>query len=373
MRGAVVAALTVGCAAGCADPGEPFQQRLNLSQPMTGQQRINGPGYEMTLGRDIDNTRLELPTSFRIADAYEVLASGMCPTEGLAGIAIYPGVIASGEVPATSSIRVTQQGAAIVQLAIDFEVDYQCGGSQTLAGTTTYTFFTSNRIVRHDEITSSSTTTLSRPVPQPCGCANFDANYFFTSFWSFNSDRLLDLEGDEVATGNALQRGCTRFGEHLLGVEWLQSGPTRVVRPSGFPVSVYDFAAGVQTLPARSASVTSSINIGFNIADDRRCLDAHANLVRNPIIVDGMQIFAEERSGLYIDTRVHTGGQFELRAEDGDVPPFGIILDLGTAKYARVSRSQGAYAVQQVPDQNTYLFYFDDGLGMNDSILIEPY
>lgn len=364
MRRAVVAALTVGFA-GCADPAQPFQQRLYVNQPATGQYRLNGPGYEMTFGRSLMG--LQLPTSFRIGDADEAFAQGgACANEGLAGISVYPATRAIGGGMGESTLRITQEGPAVVQIAIDFDVPYTCDGtSQHLIGTTTYTYFPSSRIVRHDAISQSSTAMLSSSIG--CGCSNFSSDFFFTSYWTFATERFVNVSGVPVTSGPA-PRVCARVGNNLLALAW-SDGSTRIANNPD-PAAVYDFAVS-QMLPRSEASITSAVSIGYNLTE-AECADAHANLADPQLIVDGAPILTDEH-GIFVDARVHSGGQFEIRAEDGDVPPFAIILDIGGATHARVSRSEGAYAIQAVPNSTALLFYFDDGLGMSDSILITPY
>lgn len=353
--------LTVGFA-GCADPGPFFDQRMFLSNSM-GHYRINAPGYEVAFPDDLANT-MQLPTSLRIANQDDALASGTCANESLAGIAVFPAATAAGNGPGTSTLTVPAQGVAMIHVAVEYDVPYNCGGSQQhLRGRTGYTFFPSGRIVRHDRATATDVALSSNLA---CGCHTGAATeWFFTSYWAFNAPRLVGLDGQPVVGADNPQV-CADVGSHVVALAW-SPGTTRVAGP-GNNASVYDFqvSAGLAT---GEHEVTSAIQIGYE-QSEANCADVHRGLADQPLIVDGMTVETNE-DGIYIDPGVHMS-QFEISAQAADVPPFAIVLNFGSLQHASVSRSPGSYAVQQTAD-GKHLFWFDDGLARYDTITIEPY
>jgi hypothetical protein len=371
MRGAFTAVVALAIA-GCADPGDFYLQRVYITNPRTSQIQVHGPGYEMTFQQR--DTRL--PESLRIASAVEALdGTAQCPQESLAGIAVFPATHVAGNVTddaISSSIEVVESGAGVVSVAVTYEVPYSCMGAQSVRGTTTYTFYSSNRIVRHDRVSATMNDLVGTTG---CACNGGTANmWFFTSYWAFNTPRLVDRAAVPFTDGRAARETCAQVGNHLIAHAWSE-GRTRTAL-ANHNATVYDFDTD-GTLNADTYEVTSAIQIGFG-DDDRnipvpesKCNELHQGLIDVPLTVDGTRIETNEH-GFYVDPNVHTGGTFELLADDGDIPPFGVVLDIGSSRHVRVARSEGSYSVQPASGGG-YLIWFDDGLADNTSIAITPY
>ncbi len=370
MRGALCAVVALGFA-GCADPGEFYQQRIYISNPRTSQIRVNGPGYEMTF----QQRDTKLPESLVISNSVEALdGTAQCPFESLAGIALFPATHVAGNVvndAITSTIEVGETGAGVVSVVVTYAMPYSCMGTQTVSGTTTYTFYPSSRIVRHDSV-SPTATELVGTANCSCGGAT-SPNWYFTSYWAFNTPRLVDRAGAPTG-GGAAPATCAQVGRHLIAHAW-SPGATRTALPND-NATVFDFDTDDRLSPG-TYDVTSAIQVGYGSDEldttypESMCNELHGGLRDVPLTVDGRRIDTNEH-GFYVDPNVHTGGTFELLADDGDIPPFGVVLDIGSSRHVRVSRSDGSYSVQPARGGG-YLFWFDDSLADNESISITPY
>ncbi len=364
------AIVTLGFA-GCADPAF-YLQRVYTSEPRPGALRINAPGYQM----DFPAEGIRLPSSFMLSDSGEVLAPGACPFESLVGIALYPGTIISADMTiegATSDAIVTEQGTGVVQVSVPFRVPHLCPSMTVpgyVIGTSTFTFFPSSRIARRDSVAATNMPPMTNPG---CGCAPTNTDPFvFTSYWKFNTD-MGDVIGTNdtpiLADGADAPASCAAFGEDLIALRWTPAAAnsTRISDPLMMdPAVVYDLFRG-SSIDATVREVSSSLQVGFK---QTRCADVHQGLVHPPITIADREI-SINADGIYEDLDRHDG-PFEILANDGNLAPFAVRLDIGNAKHVRVSRSEGSYSVQ--PSENGgYLFWFDDGMFDTETITIEPY
>jgi hypothetical protein len=251
---------------------------------------------------------------------------------------------------------------------VTYSVPYCTANNQALSGESTFTFFPSGRIVRHDTAKSSNWDLTSIPN---CGCGNSSlGNMYFTSFWRFRTTTLVGADGAPIADNASATQGCVAGNNYTLGFAWSRD-MTRARRDADSVSTTYDFAADVVSLKVYEAQVTSSIQIrgGVPIA---QCPTVLADLAEDAITVDNTRVNTDA-NGVYVDEIPHAGS-FDILARDGTVPPFAAVFTLPGAEHARVSQPEGTYAIQRYPGAaDTFLFWFERGLGTGDRITIEPY
>jgi hypothetical protein len=356
------ALLTLGLAS-CADPVF-YQQRIYVTEPRLNMTRINGAGYQIDFPAD----GVRLPESLLLADSGEVLAGGACPTESLVGIALYPGMIIASDIDVTNetpALDIVENGPAVVSVVVGYQVPYTCTGTTPrLSGTSTFTLFPSSRIVRHDVVRATDMALTSNPG---CGCAAGNTGPFiFTSYWMFNTPQLVNPSNAAIPVGSAGPSVCAAVGVDLVALQW-DPGATRVERPMNAAATVYDLfrCNAVDNTPRE---ITSSLQVGYRQTD---CGDVLQGLANPPLTIDGREV-TMNADGIYEDRDAHVGGEFQIIADDGSVPPFAVLLNLGPSRHVRVSRSEGSYSVQPAAGGGS-LFWFDDGLADNESIYITPY
>lgn len=378
MRGAVVAVLVSGFT-GCADPGEYFTPLVDTFEPATNQRQVNGPGYSMLFAQ----RGTKLPVSFLLpkdnGPPAEMLHSdAVCALEQLAGFGVYPAALVAGNTPEADvdegTLDFVERGPGVISLVATFEVGYECpvGTPQAVRGSSTFTFFPSGRVNRHDDVNPATTM-----IPNPSGCGICSAtsnSFFFTSYWALDTEYLVAPTGTPITAPGPAPETCAAFGEDLLAVQWRgMPGSTRTALVDGATqyrkASVFDFQTS-QSLTPGLDTISSAVQIAFD-TPETQCASALELLAFPLITVDGAEIPLNAH-GIYVDDRVHTGGEFELIAARASIPPFAIVLDLGTSEHVRVSRSRGSYTVQPAANGGT-LFWFSDGLSINENITITPY
>jgi len=358
--------LVLAGAAGCASvPPSPEERTLLEVDSTTGRVSTTSDApLQFTI--QFADRGVRMPQSI-VLDGVNRVAAGSCPTESGIGIGLFPAANASapglGGDSATSTLDVDWSGPTIARITVDWTLPYECVlTQQTAHGTSTFTIFPNGRIVRHDVATPS--TTLLTNDGNPCGCGA-QTNFFFTSYWSFSLAQAVMPDGSPMVDG-ALA-GCAVYSNHTIGVAW-PDGATRLLTES-YSAFVHDWATDSPTLPPTQRELTSAILLSNQTAA-ARCGDVVADLDDFPINVGGSQVVTDD-SGVYVDTRTHRD-PVTITAPRRLPRGFAVSLDVGD--FAEVTRSpekdDGWFATQT--DNGRVVFWFRDGLGVGETITIDP-
>jgi hypothetical protein len=368
MRFAVVVLACVGC----ATPTEPpaFQSRFSIEQ-LTNEVRVEGLGYTMVFP-NVEG-EVALPNQLLLNGTTEVFArGGACANETLVGVAVYPAVVAAAGVNAAdggeSGIEFLQSGPGVARLRINYDVSYSCETPQNLRGSSTFTFFPSGRIVRHDTVTPLN---AAIGPPMGCGCqpGSLTSPIYFTSFYTF-AGSFVDSEGDALPAGTSgVQQHCAVAGDHVVGVSW-QDSTTRLRQSGNAWASVYDWVANASSLSPMQKTVTSALKIQLDSTVEG-CDTALEGLGDPPLEIDGREISTDEH-GVFVDDTMHSS-TFELTVPIG-IKEFALSVDIGDRTHARVTRStetRPEWYTAQI-DGGRVMFWFEDGLDPGETITIEP-
>lgn len=302
-----------------------------------------------------------------VLDGVNLVASGSCPTEAGIGIGLFPAANASapalGGDDASGSLDVDWSGPTIARISVGWALPYECVTVQQQAhGTSTFTIFPNGRIVRHDVATPS--TTMLTVDGNPCGCGAF-TNFFFTSYWAFSPAQNVMPDGTPMVDGAT--SGCAVYSNHSIGVAWPDTD-TRLLT-DGMAAFVHDWATDSPTLAPNQREVTSAILLSRETAA-ARCGDVVADLDDFPITVAGSQVITDD-SGVYVDTRTHSDPVVITTPRR---LPRGFAVSLDVGDFAEVTRSpekdDGWFATQT--DNGRVVFWFRDGLGVGETITIDP-
>jgi hypothetical protein len=401
--------LAVGLAA-CADiPDEPFDDGGALSTFIdgdTGATFVNGPNYELEFGLG-GNDSFPMPRAFRTTiDNSDTLDDNVpgCAFEAGIGLALFPGIdisalpgrLGAGGMAMQSSLDQVDgmAGPGVVQFEVGYTALYPAGvgqGMQTFTGRSTFTFFATGRIVRHDEFTPfTGASPLAIPTvteQEPFGCESGGVGGFFlTSYWAFdngNNSNVVDPDGNDA--GDGLPAACTFYpnSDTLVAVAWPQPGAnegTRVEPAGNSSGHVFDFVAqNASSVPPGPYAVTSAIKVAT--ASDltaENCDDVIAELADGNLMIDG-QLFPSDENGIYhaLDNVPHDG-PIVITAPQGKLPPgVAVLLNLGDATHAEVTKEPSGGSdplafVQRGPG-GLALFVFRDALLANETITIEPF
>jgi hypothetical protein len=362
-RWVVAAAAATGCV---PVPDRPSDAALLTVNAAAGQVASTGSApIQFSLSFAASGVRM--PESLFL-DGVDRVAPGTCPTEAGIGIGVYPAFNASspmrGGDEATSTLVFDWEGPTIAKARVTWNRSYQCvGRNQDASGTSTFTIFPNGRIVRHDAATPS-TTQLSVDS-NPCGCAS-DTSFYFTAYWSFTLTQNVAADGSPLMDG--APSGCAVYPNHMIGVAWPDTD-VRILSGNGSSAFVHDWASGALTLPPNQREVTSAIILSEQTAPTS-CGDVLADLDDFPIMVSGVSVSTDD-SGVYADDRRHTDPAVISTPRR---LPRGFAISLRVGDYGEVTRSPelgGAwYATQRDGDRT--LFWFRDGLGVGETISIDP-
>ena len=309
---------------------------------------------------------VRMPQSLSI-DGVNRLIEGRCPNQGGIGIAVYPAFNASapllGGATASSTLTFDMTGPAVARAKVDWTAAFECNLAQRQAkGTSTFTIFPNGRIVRHDIATPS--TTMLRVDGTPCGCGA-ETNFYFTSYWAFSSAQNVMPDGTPMVDG--ARAGCAVYPNHTIGLAWPDTD-TRLLT-DGMSAFVHDWATDSPTLAPNQRELVSAIILSNETAP-ARCGLVVADLDDFPITIAGSQVITDE-SGIYVDNRTHND-PVTITAPRRLPRGFAVSLDVGD--YAEVTRTpekdDGWFATQT--DNGHVVFWFRDGLGVGESITIDP-
>jgi hypothetical protein len=265
---------------------------------------------------------------------------------------------------ASSTLTVDMAGPAVARVKIDWTVPFTCALAQQQAqGTSTFTIFPNGRIVRHDVATP--TMNMLTVDTNPCGCSA-ESNFYFTSFWGLARAQNANPDGSPFTDGATA--GCAVYSNHMIGLTW-PDGHTRVITENGISAFIYEWVTDSMTLPPDERELTSAILLSEETAP-AKCGDVLADLDDFPIMIAGSSVVTDD-SGIYVDGRQHTG-PVVISAQRRVPHGFAVALDVGGL--AEISRSPAVdgdwYGIQADGDRT--VFWFRDGLGVGETISIDP-
>jgi hypothetical protein len=359
--------VAVVAAAGCATvPAGPGDRRLLDVDTATGRvSTTSGAPIQFTI--EFGDHAVRMPQRI-VIDGVNRVAAGDCPSESGIGIGVYPALNAVapalGGADGTGGLTVELAGPTVARIAVDWTASYPCMASQQQAhGTSKFTIFPNGRIVRND--TAKPTETSLTVDNNECGCGG-PSNFYFTSFWMFSHGQNVMPDGSPVTDG--AMASCAVYSNHTIAVAWPDTA-TRVLDFTGGSAFVHDWLNDSPTLPATQQEVTSAIMLSKQTAP-ASCGTVLADLDDFPIMVAGSSVSTDD-SGIYIDKRQH-GDRVDISAPRRIPKGFAVSLDVGGS--AEVTRSPGVpgdwYGTQ--PDGDATVFWFRDGLGVGETISIDP-
>jgi hypothetical protein len=363
----MVARWLVVAVAGCASVPPSPQDRVLLEVDSTTGRVSTTSEAPIQFTVQFADRGVRMPQSI-VLDGVNRVAPGECPREAGIGIGLFPAANASapglGGDEGTSTIDVDWSGPTLGRVTVSWTLPYQCVTvPQEARGESMFTFFPNGRIVRHD-IATPSTTTLTVDG-NPCGCGA-ETQFFFTSYWSFTPTPQVMPDGTPMVDGATA--GCAVYSNHTIGVAWPDTD-TRVLSEPTWSAFVHDWATDSPTLGPNQREVTSAIVLSKQTAP-ASCGDVLADLDDFPITVAGSQVITDE-SGVYLDTREHTD---PVTITTTRRLPRGFAVSLNVGDFAEVTRSpekdDGWFATQS--DNGSTVFWFRDGLGVGETITIDP-
>jgi hypothetical protein len=379
MRGWQLLAITV---AGCAKPQTPaaLTELVGVSDSASDLivHAVPHPDIQPDPGYIVKFDGRTLPSSLAFAEREMLVTTPGCARESRVGFGLFPIFIAdSGRLDGELTTQLS--GPAVAQVTLTFEHPYACA-SNTLRGTSTFTFFPLGRIVRSDTIDfNQNALPPNHPVPD-CNCAGGN-QYFLTTFWNFASTPDVDGADNQPLQFQTLPitGGCARYPEGRVGVVFDgDSLERRLLRDTdgsdARTAFVYDVARGMISAglpPVIGHQVQSGIHL------DQASEDCSATLA--PLVDHGLSSGTEVASfgdGMYVFSEM-TGDEIVVSATEP--VPGGFVVSLPhIGSYLEVRPSSGAtdgayYVPQVVPDpdglgRDRTLVWLRDGLGTGETV-----
>jgi hypothetical protein len=368
--------------AGCADPGTFVAgPALVTVTDNAGRVTVTTPNYTI----DFAPTGVRMPDRF-VVEGEEMFGTDpeLCNKESFAGIGVFPAVNAIAGDQGTaqrSTLDHPMTGPFIAKVNVSYEVDYECGGPQTLKGQTLFTFFPTGRIVREDRGVQPSSTTLTKTAN--CGCqqgANPPSDLFFTSYWAFTRSDAEQVNNEGTVVTEGVDQACNIYPDRAIAISWQGQDPTTRIGPNAAASFVYDLASGVDSLPAAPRGLFSGIQVSTaNGLARTECNDLLLHLADGPIMIANELLEFTGIDGIYRPKNPHPD-TFDIVTDGANPVPAGFAasIDLGGATHAVVTRTPAKpdfVLVQReegVADDKHFIFVFPDGLAPGEKITIEP-
>ncbi|MEO7097426.1 MAG: hypothetical protein ABI175_29465 [Polyangiales bacterium] len=363
--------------AGCASPKPRVEALVETEvtatlDPLT----VTGQDWSMTFA---DPGRVRMPRSLQVGNV-EMLGTGACPLEDLAGIALYPATIATASEPNTlSSATVLWSGPGVVRVRVAYQLGYQCAASQMLTGTSTFTFFPSGRINRKDIVTPSTDVVMQGESCSSCSGGSMVVNgFFFTSFYKFARPRFFTPAAAEITQPDATapMEGCVDAYDRRLGMSYLPSSGavgTRVDHDSW----IFDWTRGGGNLQPDVKTVTSNLVVAATpLATARDCAGVLAEIDDLPLDVNG-DIVTPGDDGIYEISSEDRS--LELAPGSVELPHgFAVVLPvvLDDLRHIHVTRGDGTdeedvrFSSQAIEDEKT-LIWIDSPIHADHVVHIE--
>ena len=291
--------------AGCPSPEERVVVLVEgeVTATLEPSLTVTGLDWSMTFA---DASRVRMPRSLQVGNV-EMLGTGQCPNEDLAGIALYPAVIASASEPsAQSEANIVWEGPGVVRVRVTYIVNYACATTQALSGASTFTFFPSGRINRVDIVTPSSSVITPGESCSSCGSTAVFGGGIFTSFYRFARMPMFTTPASAEITqinGAGPSEGCVETGDRRLGMAYLPN-------PSGIGARVFHDAwifdwrrGGGTNLQPNAETVTSNLVVhGTPLASANDCTTTLRELEDVPLDINGAHVQPEDDGTYEIET-----------------------------------------------------------------------
>jgi hypothetical protein len=301
---------------------------------------------------DFGTTSVRMPKSFVVNNAELLRPPSDCGSPALAGVGLLPAAAAFAEVPdgMTSSFDVIWSGAVAVRIRVSYAVPYHCGTiDSSLTGTSTFTFFDNDRLVRVDEALQPNTSGQALPGPSTCGCASTDP-FRFQSYWALASGDVYDKTYTKRTVTDAT--ACVPIDTVMVGVRYMSAGMVADART--YPVIRDQFGVDQANswpanVPAIERSVSQLVVLPRDASDPTACAKAAAIIeAYPPIVLNGGEMVMPDENGIYVATRKYEG-DLTISTNARDMPSsFVLDVDMGGVEHLKVTDDYGAtqYNVQ---------------------------
>jgi hypothetical protein len=358
---------TVAGVTACAPlPGPPVPDPLLVVDRSTGHVATT-PEAPMPFVIDFARDGVRMPQSLQIG-GIERLGMGNCPHESGIGIGIYPAANAVapsfGGAIGSSTLEVRREGPVVAEVRVGWTAQYSCPGTQQASGTTTFAIFPNGRIVRHD-VAKPSNATLTDQVTCGCGMAG---QFYFTTFWTFAAGSQRDVKVDGTPYADGEPKGCVMYPNHSIGVSW-GADTTRLTTEGGLSAYVFDWVNSAPTMPPDEKFTTSAIMLSAQ-TEPAKCSDVVAALA-DPGLFAGSAAIDSDDLGVHV-VPGHQEAPVVIKPRGERLPSFALAIDVGDfAELSRTPELDGDWYFFQ-PDGDRTLFWFPNGLGLGESITIDP-
>ncbi|MEO8698544.1 MAG: hypothetical protein ABI867_00840 [Kofleriaceae bacterium] len=372
---------------GDADTGIPPTGVTATAQ--AGRLVVAGPFYQMQFSA----SGARYPESLSVAGSANALAvaDSPCGIGSGVGISAAPGFALDGDRGSANEPTIEYAGPAVVKVTMAWTQQFTCGAAtNTPTGTSTFTFFPSGQIVRHDSIAFAG-----ENVTPSCPCDSL-GTFLVNSHWTFHRSELPiepppPAAGIEVPSESGSTQVCAASVDHsiLFGFEGPAASSHMVLTTSGVGGDGYGLFSNIippaSTLSSASGRVTTQVLLA---AGAGHCLELSQRMLvlRNPTIsvtasepggANPKLLMPSPRDGVYGGETVEVApvtDAIELTGTTGAVPAgFAVKLAfLGPRTNIRVSRSVSDYLLTR-PTPESAIVYFLSALGATPiEIIAEP-
>ncbi|HTL35342.1 MAG TPA: hypothetical protein VL326_19570 [Kofleriaceae bacterium] len=342
----LVRSLALLAVAACAEPPTPF---FTKGGPLIENDSVV---YFGAATAEFGTNTVALPLHIT-ANGMDVLHPGNGCAPGLVGVSLAPAVEIDATTDAPSRVPLVPEwrGRSVVRVRAEINVPFQCGtASSQFIGTSTYMFFSNDRVVRIDEGIRPSSAALDDDACACAGAAPADP-YRLTTFWSFRNGTVYD---SQLVPGPVTNKAaCIDLGDVMIAVRY-EDTDSSISAAKGNPIAEQQLlppsSAGWDAGQAGSRSVS---HVAFSVNSNKAmaCDEAMAKITYPTVFVENEAVLPVE--GIYRATAKRYASPVHVRVPQNVTSNFVLELDMGQVDHLKISlpdRVIDTYVVQQLGD-----------------------
>jgi hypothetical protein len=326
----------------CAEPGTPFYTR---GGPIVENGNVV---YFGAVAAEFGSNTVALPLHIS-ANGADILHPAETCTPGLVGLSLYPAmeVNAATQAPSRNPLVTEWPGRAVARVRADIDAPFQCGSSQSqFTGSSTFMFFSNDRIVRIDENIQPSSVALADDA---CTCSGTPDPYSLKTFWSFRNGTVFNTDFMPGPVTN--KPACIDLGDVMVAVRYEGTDST-ISATTGVPIAEQQLLPQSSTTWAAGQMGTRSVShIALSVGNDRQvaCREAIEKITYPTVFVENDAVPVVE--GIYRATAKTYTSPVRVTVPQMINQNFVLELDMGSVDHVRVSlpdRILDTYVVQQL-------------------------
>lgn len=328
--------------AACADPGTPFYTR---GGPVVDNGTVV---YFGAATAEFGSSTVALPLHIS-ALGEDILHPAETCTPGLVGLSLYPATELNAATPAPSRKELVTEwpGRSVARVRADIDVPFQCGQTTSqFTGSSTFMFFSNDRIVRIDENIQPSSAALADDA---CTCSGTPDPYSLKTFWTFRNGTVFNSDFMPGPVTN--KEACIDLGDVMVAVRY-EGMDSSISAGTGVPIAEQQLLPQSSTTWAAGQQGMRSVShVALAVGTDRKmaCEEAISKITYPTVYVENDSVPVVD--GIYRAIAKTYTSPVRVSVPQTITQNFVLELDMGSVDHLRLTfpdRVLDTYTVQQL-------------------------